>query len=316
LLEREGTLKVLAAVQAAAEDEMAFKQRAAVAENFQDFVLCHGMNVKSKVQSSKSKVGGVGVLRQAGVHASACQQNKLKLELQLRFLLASGFRILNSGGVPKWIKFILAILLLPVGGGAAMALWRVLCASGGADVVWVPLLAGAACWIVIFLLLPKPMWIYVFGHELTHALWAWLFGGQVKKMKVSSAGGQVVVSKSNFLIVLAPYFFPLYTALGLVELSGLVSSAGRGDVCVSCDADRARSQDAAIGHHVAGLVVFGGDPFPRQRWRAAVWAALFDRKSQLAQCPGLVAGGHGTNLPLAGAAGVSLATENMSIILS
>jgi len=32
----------------------------------------------------------------------------------------------------------------------------------------VPLLAGAACWVVIFLLLPKPMWIYVFGHELTH----------------------------------------------------------------------------------------------------------------------------------------------------
>jgi hypothetical protein len=115
--------------------------------------------------------------------------------------------------VPKWIKFILAVLLLPVCGGAAMALWRVLRASGGADVVWVPLLAGAACWIVIFLLLPKPMWIYVFGHELTHALWSWLFGGEVKKMKVTSAGGHVVVSKSNFLIVLAPYFFPLYTAL-------------------------------------------------------------------------------------------------------
>jgi hypothetical protein len=131
----------------------------------------------------------------------------------LRFLLASEFRILNSGRVPKWIKFILAILLLPVCGGAALALWRVLRASGGADVVWVPLLAGAACWVVIFLLLPKPMWLYVFGHELTHALWAWLFGGQVKKMKVTSAGGHVVVSKSNFLIVLAPYFFPFYTAL-------------------------------------------------------------------------------------------------------
>ncbi len=115
--------------------------------------------------------------------------------------------------MPKWIKFILAVLLLPVCAGAAMALWRVLRASGGADTVWVPLLAGAACWVVIFLLLPKPMWLYVFGHELTHALWTWLFGGQVKKMKVSSAGGQVVVSKTNFVITLAPYFFPFYTAL-------------------------------------------------------------------------------------------------------
>ena len=115
--------------------------------------------------------------------------------------------------MPKWIKFIIAILLLPVCGGAAWALWLVLCASGRADVVWVPLLGGAVCWLVVFLLLPKPMWIYVFGHELTHALWTWLFGGQVKKMKVTSDGGHVVVSKNNFVITLAPYFFPFYTAL-------------------------------------------------------------------------------------------------------
>lgn len=57
------------------------------------------------------------------------------------------------------------------------------------------------------------MWIYVFGHELTHALWTWLFRGRVKKMKVTSSGGHVVVSKTNFLITLAPYFFPLYAAI-------------------------------------------------------------------------------------------------------
>ncbi len=145
--------------------------------------------------------------------------NKPKLELQLHFPLDSEFRIPNSPAVLKWIKFIIAILLLPVCAGAATALWKVLCASGGVDVVWVPLLAGAACWLVIFLLLPKPMWIYVFGHELTHALWAWLFGGQLKKLKVSSGGGHVVVSKSNFLIALAPYFFPLYAALVVAGFS-------------------------------------------------------------------------------------------------
>lgn len=115
--------------------------------------------------------------------------------------------------MPKWVKFIIAVLLLPVCAGAARALWLVLRAGYGADTVWVPLLAGAACWIVIFLLLPKPMWVYVFGHELTHALWTWLFGGQVKKMKVTSKGGHVVISKTNFVIALAPYFFPLYTAI-------------------------------------------------------------------------------------------------------
>ncbi len=115
--------------------------------------------------------------------------------------------------MPKWIKFIVAILLLPVCAGAAKALWLVLCASGKADVVWVPLLAGVVCWVVIYALLPKPMWIYVFGHELTHVIWTWLFGGRVKKMKVTSEGGHVITSKTNFLVALAPYFFPLYAAL-------------------------------------------------------------------------------------------------------
>jgi hypothetical protein len=115
--------------------------------------------------------------------------------------------------VLKWFKLILAIVLLPVCAGAAWALGMVLRASGGADVIWVPALAGAACWLVVYLLLPKPMLLYVFGHELTHALWTWLFGGRVKKFKASSKGGHVIVTRNNFLIALAPYFFPLYAAL-------------------------------------------------------------------------------------------------------
>ena len=115
--------------------------------------------------------------------------------------------------MPKWVKLILAILLLPICVGAAQALWLVIQHSGSADTTWIPLLAGAGCWIVIFLFLPKPMWIYVLGHELTHAVWAWLFGGQVKKIKVTSSGGHVHITKTNFLIALAPYFFPLYAVL-------------------------------------------------------------------------------------------------------
>ena len=118
--------------------------------------------------------------------------------------------------MPKWCKTIVAILLLPVCIGQASALEQVFRGCGGADTTWVPLLAGAACWVVIFLLLPKPMWFYVFGHELTHALWAWIFGGKIKKFRASANGGHVVVSKTNFLIVLAPYFFPLYAGLVVV----------------------------------------------------------------------------------------------------
>jgi hypothetical protein len=109
-----------------------------------------------------------------------------------------------------------AIPLVPVCVGAASALWMVIRKSGTADTTWVPMLAGAACWIVIYLLLPKPMWVYVFGHELTHAVWTWLFGGRVKKFKTTSSGGHVIITKSNFLIALAPYFFPFYAVLVVV----------------------------------------------------------------------------------------------------
>src|SRR5215204_1726879 len=108
--------------------------------------------------------------------------------------------------MPKWGKFIVAILLLPVCAGAIKALSLVFRATGNADQIWVAMLAGAACWVVIFLMLPKPMLVYVFGHELTHAVWAWLFGGRVKRFKASASGGHVILTKSNFLIALAPYF--------------------------------------------------------------------------------------------------------------
>ena len=120
----------------------------------------------------------------------------------------------------KWCKRIIAVLLLPVCIGAGSALWFVLRTSATAETIWVPLVAGAGCWLAIYLLLPKPMWIYVAGHEFTHAIWTWLMGGRVKKFKITSAGGHVVVTKSNFLIALAPYFFPLYALMVIAIFAG------------------------------------------------------------------------------------------------
>lgn len=72
---------------------------------------------------------------------------------------------------------------------------------------------GFVAYLVVHILFYKPVFIHVMAHELTHALWAFLFGGKTKKLEVSSEGGRVLISKSNFLITLAPYFFPLYTFL-------------------------------------------------------------------------------------------------------
>lgn len=54
--------------------------------------------------------------------------------------------------------------------------------------------------------------VYVFGHELTHALAAWSMGGKVHGFHVGETGGHVDLSESNAFIALAPYCLPLYTA--------------------------------------------------------------------------------------------------------
>jgi len=70
---------------------------------------------------------------------------------------------------------------------------------------------GFVFYLAAHFLFYKPIFIHVMTHELTHLLWAYLFGGRAKKLEVSHNGGKVLISKSNFLISLAPYFFPLYT---------------------------------------------------------------------------------------------------------
>lgn len=113
----------------------------------------------------------------------------------------------------KFVKMVVGLLLLPLCIGAASALWRVVQEFGRVDKIWVPLAAGAVAWVVVYLLFPRPMWLYVAGHELTHAVWTWCCGGRVGTIKVSSEGGHVMTSKTNFVIALAPYFFPFYVVL-------------------------------------------------------------------------------------------------------
>lgn len=112
--------------------------------------------------------------------------------------------------MPRWFKNGLGILLLPFFASLVLAVLRVVEASGRADAFWVAFLAGVACWLVVYLLLPRPMLIYVWGHESTHVVWSWLFGGRVTRFKATAKGGSVRVTRNNFLISLAPYFFPIY----------------------------------------------------------------------------------------------------------
>lgn len=116
------------------------------------------------------------------------------------------------------LRFIFGILLLPACVAATLALLNLVRAIPSNSQWLVPmpalaLVAGFVLWLIVFALLPPAVKAYVLAHELTHALWGMAFGARVANLRISKEGGSVTLSKSNFLITLAPYFFPLYTVL-------------------------------------------------------------------------------------------------------
>lgn len=92
-------------------------------------------------------------------------------------------------------------------------------ADGTVAVLSAPFLAfsgGMAAWLLISLTLSGQTRAYVLAHELTHAMWGLLMGAKVSRIQVKKNSGSVTLSKTNFLIVLAPYFFPFYAVLIIV----------------------------------------------------------------------------------------------------
>lgn len=113
------------------------------------------------------------------------------------------------------------LLLVPLLAAMGWTLWDLLLLIAGEGhsgwsrgTYW--MLGGFLLWLALWFSMPPPMLSYVLGHELTHALWALVFGTGVHSMKVTSTGGYVELSRTNFFITLAPYFFPFYTFLAMV----------------------------------------------------------------------------------------------------
>jgi hypothetical protein len=115
------------------------------------------------------------------------------------------------------LKFLIALLLLPLLAGEVWTLidlaWRSAPAGQWRESWFASLGAGFATWLAIFLLLPRTMWLYVLGHEFTHALAAMLAGGKVTAFHVSAKGGHVLTDKVNWWIALSPYFVPIYALI-------------------------------------------------------------------------------------------------------
>lgn len=113
----------------------------------------------------------------------------------------------------RLIKFVLAVLSIPFLISASYALYAELGKVYSLDQNQRYFLLGATAYLVVHIVLFKPNFLYIFGHELTHAFATLISFGKVKSFKVSKKGGTVKTTKVNIFINLAPYFFPTYTLL-------------------------------------------------------------------------------------------------------
>lgn len=77
---------------------------------------------------------------------------------------------------------------------------------------------GGGVLLVLFYLWRGQEWsiLYVFAHEMTHALAGLCFFARIHRIKVRETGGFVELSKSNVVITLAPYCVPFYLLIALV----------------------------------------------------------------------------------------------------
>ena len=127
----------------------------------------------------------------------------------------------NRGGFRRFLLFLLGVALFPAIVAAVRAVGDLVPALFLASPPFIapgPLafVGGYALWTALFFVLPPSVKMYVWGHELTHALWGLLTGSKVGKIKVGENGGYVNLTNPGIFTTLAPYFVPFYLVVVLL----------------------------------------------------------------------------------------------------
>ncbi|MDB6149614.1 MAG: hypothetical protein JWQ44_1062 [Chthoniobacter sp.] len=133
----------------------------------------------------------------------------------------------------RWIKAVAGVLLLPLAWILTDTFFSSFHRATVEHAFWTTeefwfFSLGAALWTLWFLGSmwalgePRPLRVYVFGHELTHAVWVWAMQGKVTEFEGwNRNGGYVVTDTHNFWIALAPYFYPIYSFAVIVVYAGI-----------------------------------------------------------------------------------------------
>jgi len=130
---------------------------------------------------------------------------------------------LDMPAAKRAFRWILAFLMLPLTGITVLTLFHALTPETGgvshrfwtSSEFWyfttgMILMTG---WFFTRLFEPVFLYLYVLGHELTHAVFVLLSFGKVTDIKVGLEGGYITTNKSNILIALSPYFVPFWTSV-------------------------------------------------------------------------------------------------------
>jgi len=113
--------------------------------------------------------------------------------------------------IAKILRFIASLLLLPLCAAVTINFYNGIVGIEAISESGLIFLLGALSYCLLHLLLFKLDFLYVLGHELTHAVATIFSGGKIKGIKVSGNGGSVKTSSPNLFVVLSPYLMPGYT---------------------------------------------------------------------------------------------------------
>ena len=82
-------------------------------------------------------------------------------------------------------------------------------------------LSGAGFFLILHLGFKNRPFLYVFTHEVSHAIASVLTGSKVHSIYVSNSGGTTKTEKSNLFILLFPYIFPFLAVLTFLSYRAL-----------------------------------------------------------------------------------------------